>query len=79
MQLAYTLNVRPAKRLPRAHNLDAESSGPETLLSVCVTWSPQLRLDDVLRRAHYNLLIRFIGWQKHNHTDDLISYIYKPL
>ena len=47
----------------------------ETILYVCVTWSPRACHYDTLRRAHHSFLTRCIGWRKHNRTDHPISYL----
>ena len=48
----------------------------ETMLYLCVTWSPRACHYDTLRRAHHRFLIRCIGWRKHNRADHPISYLY---
>ena len=47
----------------------------ETMLYGCVTWSPRTSYYDTLRRAHHRLLIRCIGWRKHNPADHPIPYL----
>ena len=46
----------------------------ETMLYGCVTWSPRACHYGTLRRAHHRFLTRCIGWRKHNHADNPISY-----
>ena len=45
------------------------------MLYRCVTWCLCSCHYDALRRAHYNLLTRCIGWRKHNRTDHPIYYL----
>ena len=47
----------------------------ETMLYVCVTWSPCAYHYDTLRRAHRRFLTRCIGWRKHSRADHPISYL----
>ena len=47
----------------------------ETMLYDCVPWSPRACPYDTLRRAQHRILTRCIGWRKHNHADNPISYL----
>ena len=55
-------------RMPRAEVL-------ETMLYVCVAWSPRACHYDTLRRVHHRFLTPCIGWRKHNRADHPISYL----
>ena len=47
----------------------------ETILFVCVTWSPRACHYDTLCRAHHRFLTGCIGWRKHKRADHPISYL----
>ena len=47
----------------------------ETLLYGCVTWTLGQEHFAELRTAHHNLLLRFIGFQRRQRTDHLMSYV----
>ena len=47
----------------------------KTMLYGFVTWSPRACHYDTLRRVRHRLLTRCIGWQRHDPTDHLISYL----
>ena len=46
----------------------------ETLLYGCVTWSPSKADYDRLRKVHYQMLLRYLGWRKRNREDHILSY-----
>ena len=46
----------------------------ETLLSGCMTWSPNKPGYDRLRQAHHSMLLRCLGWRKRKRDDHTLSY-----
>ena len=46
----------------------------ETLLHGCVTWSSSKADNDRLRKAHHQMLLRFLGWRKRKREDHILSY-----
>ena len=46
----------------------------ETLLYGCVTWSPSKADYDRLRKVHYQMLLRYLGWRKRKPEDHILSY-----
>ena len=48
----------------------------ETLLYGCMTWSPNKPDYDRLRRVHYCMLLRCLGWRKRKRDDHTLSYAY---
>ena len=72
----YSLELydRPSALLDlKIRTLRAEVLG--TMLHGCGTWMPRACLYDTLRRALHRFLTRCIGWRKHNHADQPISYL----
>ena len=67
---------RPSVRLRlKVRMLKAEVL--ETLLYGCVTWSPSKADYGRLRKAHYQMLLRFLGWRKRKREDHILSYATK--
>ena len=46
----------------------------ETLLSGCMTWSPNKLDYDRLRRVHHSMLLRCLGWRKRKRDDHTLSH-----
>ena len=66
------INDRPGVRLRlKVRLLKAEVV--ETLLC-CMTWSPNKPDYDRLRRVHYSMLLRCLGWRKRKRDDHTLSY-----
>ena len=64
---------RPSVRLPlKVRMLKADVL--ETLLYVCVTWSPSKADYGRLRKAHHQMLLRCLGWRKRKREDLILSY-----
>ena len=62
---------RPSVRLRlKVRMLKAEVL--ETLLYGCITWSKASY--DRLRKAHYRMLVRCLGWRKRKREDHILSY-----
>ena len=46
----------------------------ETLLYVCMTWSRNKPVYERLRRVHYSMILRCLGWRKRTRDDHTLSY-----
>ena len=58
----------------RSEVAHAQGRGDGTLLYGCVTWTLGKEHFDELRTAHHRFLLRIIGLQRRERTDNLMSY-----
>ena len=59
----------------RSEAAHAKGRGDGTLLYGCVTWTLGKEHFDELRTAHHRFLLRIIGLQRRQRTDNLMSYV----